>query len=173
MVIVLVGPMGCGKTTVGRLLAQQLGWPFDDADDFHPPANIAKMRGGTPLTDEDRHGWLTLLSQRIAKRLQKGEHLILACSALKEQYRQILGVDQHRVVTVYLQGSHDLLAARITARQHQFMNDSLLASQLATMEPPTGGLHLSIESAPEDLTTAITLWLKTLAQEPTTTRPPQ
>jgi 6-phosphogluconate dehydrogenase len=161
MVIVLIGPMGCGKTTVGRLLAQQLSWPFDDADDFHPPANVAKMRAGTPLTDEDRHGWLQVLAGRIAERLTNGENLVLACSALKTRYREILGVDQRRVVTVYLKGEKALLAKRIAARNHPFMNDSLLASQLATMEEPQGGLHLDIAQPPENLVAAIIAWLNT------------
>lgn len=159
MVIVLIGPMGCGKTTVGRLLAARLGWPFDDADDFHPPENIAKMRAGIPLDDQDRHGWLTTLAGRIDGRLSAGEHLVLACSALKEKYRDLLGVDQQRVVTVYLKGDCDLLRTRIEGRNHQYMNRDLLASQLSTMEEPAGGLVLDIGPGPEKLADQVVAWL--------------
>ena len=165
MVIVLIGPMGCGKTTVGRLLAARLGWPFDDADDFHPQENIDKMRAGNPLDDRDRHGWLTTLAERIAGRLAAGENLVLACSALKEKYRDLLGVDQHRVVSVYLKGDCDVLRTRIEGRNHQFMNNDLLASQLAAMEEPAGGLVLDIGSSPEELIESIIAWITTRITE--------
>jgi carbohydrate kinase (thermoresistant glucokinase family) len=160
MVIVLIGPMGCGKTTVGKILAAQLHWPFDDADDFHPPENVVKMRTGIPLDDQDRQGWLTTLRGRIEKRTAAGENLVLACSALKKQYRDLLGIDQSRVVSVYLKGDFDLLRARIEGRNHQYMNKDLLHSQLATMEEPTGGLTLHIGPSPEALAREIITWLQ-------------
>jgi len=160
MVIVLIGPMGCGKTTVGKLLAVRLGWAFDDADDFHPKENVDKMRAGIPLDDSDRQGWLTTLKSRIDQRIAAGENLVLACSALKKNYRDLLGVDQQQVVSVYLKGDFDLLRARIEGRNHQYMNKDLLASQLATMEEPAGGLILDIGPAPKDLAEEIAAWLQ-------------
>jgi carbohydrate kinase (thermoresistant glucokinase family) len=162
MVIVLIGPMGCGKTTVGKLLAARLNWPFDDADDFHPPANVAKMRQGIPLDDQDRQGWLSTLAERIDARVRAGENLILACSALKKKYRDLLGVDQVQVRTVYLQGDFDLLRQRIEGRKHQFMNKDLLTSQLATMEEPEEGLTLHGGPSPAALAEAIASWLQQL-----------
>lgn len=160
MVIVLIGPMGCGKTTVGKTLAARLGWPFNDADDYHPKNNVDKMRAGIPLTDQDRQGWLETLAARIAGTQAAGGNLVLACSALKQKYRDMLGVDQHQVVSVYLKGDSDLLQARIAARSHQFMNKDLLISQLATMEEPADGLRLDIGPGPEQLATAIIAWLR-------------
>jgi carbohydrate kinase (thermoresistant glucokinase family) len=162
MVIVLIGPMGCGKTTVGKILAARLGWPFSDADDYHPKDNVEKMRAGIPLTDQDRQGWLEALAARIAATLAAGENLVLACSALKQKYRDMLGVDQQRVISVYLKGDSDLLQARIAARSHQFMNKDLLISQLATMEEPADGLCLDIGPGPERLAAAIIAWQQQL-----------
>jgi carbohydrate kinase (thermoresistant glucokinase family) len=159
MVIVLIGPMGCGKSTIGRVLAARLGWPFDDADDFHPKENVDKMRTGIPLNDRDRQGWLTILKGRIDRRVAAGENLILACSALKKNYRDRLGVDGREVVTVYLKGDFDLLRARIEGRSHQYMNKDLLTSQLATMEEPTDGLILDTGPDPETLAGEIVAWL--------------
>ena len=149
LVIVLMGPMGCGKTTIGKMLAAELGWVFCDADDAHPEKNIAKMAAGIALTDEDRKPWLEKLQAKIERRLARGENAILACSALKQDYRDILGVDQKEVKTVYLKGSFDLLSQRIQNRRHLYMDNALLQSQLDTLEEPKDGLRVDI-SAPRE-----------------------
>jgi len=151
MVIVVIGPMGCGKTTVGRMLAKKLGCRFEDGDDFHPPENIARMRIGTPLTDEDRAGWLGILAGRIEQKRAKKENLVLACSALKQKYRDILGINQNDVISVYLKGSLPILKKRVSGRNHQFMNSDLLLSQLETMEEPSEGFTVDIDNSPETL----------------------
>lgn len=149
MVLVIVGPMGCGKTTIGIMLADRLGWRFEDGDDFHPPENVEKMRAGTPLNDDDRRGWLRTLRSRIYSSAARGDHLVLACSALKQSYRQILGIDQKEVISVYLKGSSELLQERLSSRQHQYMNNALLTSQVRTMEEPQGGVIVDIDQSPE------------------------
>ena len=159
MVVILIGPMGCGKTTIGRLLAARLGWPFSDADDFHPEENVSKMRAGIPLDDRDRLGWLSTLRGRIDQSKAAGENLVLACSALKKSYRDLLGIDQRQVVSVYLKGDFDLLRTRIEGREHQYMNKGLLASQLETLEEPADGLTLNIGRSPEALAGEIVTWL--------------
>ena len=160
MVIVLIGPMGCGKTTIGKILAARLGWPFDDADDFHPKANVDKMHAGIPLDDGDRQGWLATLGERINQKRTAGENLILACSALKKKYRDLLGIDQQQVFSVYLKGDFDLLRARIEGRNHQYMNKDLLNSQQAAMEEPENGLTLHIGPGPEKLAEEIVTWMQ-------------
>ena len=109
VVIVLIGPMGCGKTTIGRLLSSRLDRPFHDADDFHPPENVSKMRAGIPLEDSDRFPWLKKLHAEIQMWLQKDQPVVLACSALKKEYRDMLGIDQKSVISVYLKGSLELI----------------------------------------------------------------
>lgn len=155
MVVVIIGPMGCGKSTIGSMLAADLNWDFDDADDFHPPENVEKMRSGMPLDDNDRFGWLTTLRDRIQEKIRQKRNLILACSALKQSYRDILGIDQQQIFSVYLKGSLKLLQERLTSRSHQYMNDSLLNSQLQTMEEPADGLIVAIDGSPEEICTEI------------------
>ena len=155
MVIILIGAMGCGKTTVGRLLAQQLRWPFFDGDDFHPEDNVEKMRAGIALSDEDRKLWLENLRDHIQGCLRENTSAILACSALKRSYRDTLGVDQSAVRTVYLKGSFQLLRQRIDQRHHPYMNKDLLKSQLDILEEPEDGLTVGIQDAPEAIVNTI------------------
>ena len=155
MVLILMGPTGCGKTTVGHLLAQRLKWPFLDGDDFHPAANVAKMHNGTPLNDSDRRPWLLALQKEIERRNRAGQSAILACSALKQTYRELLGVDQQAVKTVYLRGSFELLQKRLADRRDHFMPPELLRSQLETLEVPEGGLVVNIDEDPAMIVTRI------------------
>ena len=147
-VLVLMGPMGCGKTTIGRVLAERLAWPFFDADDFHPPENVAKMRRGTALTDADRLPWLNRLRSEINLWLQQGKSAVLACSALKQSYRKQLGIDQQSVISVYLKGSVELIEARISRRKHRYMPAELLRSQFSALEEPQDGIIVDIAPAP-------------------------
>ncbi len=151
MILILMGPMGCGKTTIGKLLAGRLGWRFEDGDDFHPPGNVAKMQSGIPLDDSDREPWLDTLAEMISSCQTQGENLVLACSALKISYRNRLGIDQKNVVSVYLRGTYELLSRRLDSRQHPYMKKSLLASQLATLEEPEAGVKVDIDAPPADI----------------------
>ena len=136
MIVIVAGVSGSGKTTVGTLLAVRLGWRFADADDFHPAANVAKMRAGIPLTDEDRWPWLHGIAAWIDATRHAGNHGIIACSALKRVYRDILVGDRPDVCLVYLKGDRDLIARRLAARDAHFMPPSLLDSQFASLEEP-------------------------------------
>lgn len=161
--VVLMGVAGCGKSTVGVQLASKLGATFLDADDFHPPANVARMAAGTPLTDADRAAWLDVLAERLATGRARGERLVLACSALKRSYRDTLRGGAPDLTLVHLTGTPALLAERLSARQGHYMPATLLPSQLATLQPPQpdeNGLTLDISAGPERLVQAITTQLE-------------
>lgn len=155
MVIVVLGPMGCGKTTIGAMLAEKLGWDFFDADDYHPEANKKKMGAGLPLDDDDRRPWLLILHQIIRDHVSEKRGMVLACSALKKKYRLLLGIDQQQVVSVYLQGSYELLHQRISGRCHEYMDKGLLQSQLDTLEEPQTGITVDISGSPAEICQAI------------------
>ncbi|MCP4694267.1 MAG: gluconokinase [Desulfobacterales bacterium] len=146
-----MGPMGCGKTTIGKLLSKKLGWPFYDGDDFHPAENKEKMRAGIPLTDEDRLPWLQRLRDEIRIWRRRDQSALLACSALKKSYRDVLGVNQADVQTIFLKGSHELLKSRIEARSHPYMAKALLQSQLEALDEPENGLIVDISPPPEEI----------------------
>jgi carbohydrate kinase (thermoresistant glucokinase family) len=135
--MVVMGVSGSGKSTIGEALGQRLGWRYADGDSFHPPANVAKMKAGQPLTDEDRWPWLKEIAAEIERRRQVGEHIVIACSALKKAYRDILVHGRDDVRMVYLNGSRDLVADRIGHRTGHFMPPGLLDSQFAALEPPS------------------------------------
>ena len=160
MVLILMGPMGSGKTTIGKMLAGKLGWLFYDGDSFHPKENVEKMRAGIALTDGDRRLWLEKLRDSIQHWLKERQDTILACSALKQAYRNILGVDQKTVRTVYLKGSYQLLRERIEERQHPYMDKNLLRSQLDTLEEPEEGLRVDISEPPDMIVHTIIQTLK-------------
>jgi len=153
MIVVLMGVSGSGKTTIGTLLAQRTGTIFADADDYHPQANKDKMRAGIPLNDEDRQPWLEILNGLLRGWYQSGEGGVLACSALKEKYRQTLesGIPSNAITFVWLDPSKDLLTERLAARHHEYMNPNLLASQIATLEPPKDALRVDNDAAPEQV----------------------
>ncbi|MBR0670593.1 gluconokinase [Neoroseomonas soli] len=134
--IVVMGVSGCGKSTVGALLAERLGWPFEDGDSFHPPANVAKMSTGTPLTDEDRWPWLGAIAVRIGRARAEGKGVVVACSALKRAYRDMLRDGHADIRFLHLTGEPFLIMARQAARQGHYMPASLIASQFAALEPP-------------------------------------
>lgn len=133
-IVLVMGVSGSGKSTVGALLAGELGWEFADADSFHPPANIAKMAAGHPLTDEDRVPWLQAIAGWIDEHVAADRHGVVTCSALKRSYRDALR--RPEVTMVYLQGSRDLIATRMTARNGHFFQAAMLDSQFAALEEP-------------------------------------
>jgi gluconokinase len=158
MVLILMGVVGSGKTTVGKLLAQQLGWQFADADEFHPPANIAKIHGGIPLDDCDRAPWLLALHEAIQQWNRAHENVVLACSALKQSYRNELRAGP--VQFVYLKGSHDLIASRLRSRQGHFASASILASQFADIEEPDDAITVAVDQTPKAIAAEIRAQLK-------------
>jgi len=153
-ILILMGVSGSGKTTVGQLLAAQLGWQFVDADDFHSPANVAKMQQGMPLTDGDRIPWLTALHTAIQTWQAHQQPTILACSALTADYRQWLA-GELSLAWVYLEGAVALLRSRLAARSDHFMPVDLLRSQLDTLEVPTDALVVSIDQPPSAIVQTI------------------
>ena len=152
-VFVVMGVSGAGKTTIGTLLAQRLGAAFADADDFHSAANKAKMAAGTPLTDEDRAPWLQTLNGVLRGWAAAGQKGVLACSALKASYRDTLnaGVPAGDMAFVWLDGSKELIAARLAARQGSYMNPVLLGSQIATLEPPEDAVRVVNDRTPAEV----------------------
>ena len=149
MVILVMGVTGAGKTTVGKLLAQQLGWQFLDADDFHPPANIEKMKHGIALNDADREPWLSAIHAALLDYAAKNQNAVLACSALKQKYRERLaaGLDMR---ICYLKGSFEEISSHIEHRTGHFAGEAILAGQFADLEEPDDALVLNTSAAPEE-----------------------
>jgi gluconokinase len=154
-VIVLMGVSGAGKTTVGRQLADELGWRFYDGDDFHAPENVEKMRRQIPLTDADRIPWLQTLHDHIADCLRERRCAIVACSALRQHYRDILIRGLNGAVLVYLKGSYALIERRLGARRGHYMPPGLLQSQFAALEEPGDVLTVGIDRPPAAIVEAI------------------
>ena len=155
MIVVLMGVSGCGKSTVGTALAARLGWPLVDADDLHPPANVEKMRAGIPLTDDDRAPWLDRIVDVVRAAHARSGNVILACSALKQRYRDRIAQAGDDVRFVHLTGRPEVIAARLAARRHRYMPASLLASQLATLEAPRDAIVIDIDAPVEAQVDAI------------------
>jgi len=156
----VMGVAGCGKTTVGELLAKCLGWNFYDADAFHPAENIAKMANGTPLDDLDRVPWLTALHALISTSIKEQRPAVLACSALKESYRQHLLDGTEGVQIVYLKGSYDLIWSRISQRKDHYMKPQMLQSQFEALEEPTKALTFDVAMPVAEIVQAILEKLK-------------
>lgn len=153
MIVIVFGVSGAGKTTVGKLLARKLGWNFIEADDFHPAANIEKMRSDHPLTDKDRWPWLERLRQQIERSLPAGENVVLACSALKRAYRDRLRVGDE-VKFVFLRGDYALIEKQLRSRHRHFMNAALLQSQFDDLEEPQADenvLMVALGRTPEEI----------------------
>lgn len=149
--VVVMGVAGSGKTTVGQTLAERLGWDFYDADGFHPIENISKMASGIPLDDADRAPWLACLQALISASLKQERPAVLACSALKESYRQKLLEGNNDVLIVYLKGSYDLIWSRLSARQDHYMKPEMLQSQFDVLEEPADALTIGIALPVEEI----------------------
>ena len=152
--LIVMGVSGCGKSLIGAKLAKAIDALFEDADDFHPASNKAKMSSGIPLTDEDRWPWYRILRDRIVEMRQETPCYVLACSALKEIYRKRLRDEDRtpeQMLFVYLRGSHDLIAKRLSARKGHFMPSGLLDSQFATLEVPQDALTVDIDGTPDEI----------------------
>jgi len=167
--VVVLGVSGCGKTTVATAVAARLDYDVCDADDLHSTANIAKMHSGHPLTDEDRGPWLHAVGRRMAETLARGRGIVVACSALKVSYRDILREYEPSTFFVFLDGSRELIQARVNARHGSFMPPSLLASQFATLEPlrpEESGVRLDVAHALADTVDAAVAALAASAADP-------
>jgi gluconokinase len=156
MIVLVMGVAGVGKTTLGAALARERGWRFIDADDYHPPENVAKMKAGVPLEDADRWPWLS----RLNKVLREEENAVLACSALKARYRDRLLQGIGHAAVVYLHAPAELIRTRLQARRHRYMPASLLESQLAALEPPADAIAIDVAGDPSSCLAAILARLK-------------
>lgn len=154
MILIVMGVVGSGKTTVGSLLAEQLHYEFADADDFHPQANIEKISHGIALSDEDREPWLQRLRERILTWEADGTNVVLACSALKSSYREILKAGPD-VRFIFLKGSAELIAQRLSSRHGHFAGASILASQMADLEEPADAITVDIAQTPPEIVAEI------------------
>ena len=159
MIVLVMGTTGAGKTTVGKLLAEKLNWVFLDADDFHPTANVAKMKQGIPLDDADRVPWLAAIHDRLAAETNAGKNCVLACSALKESYRQTIDAGLS-VTTVYLKGTYEEMRAHILARHGHFAGEGILAGQFRDLEEPRNAIVFSVGHSPEKITEEVLQTLK-------------
>jgi gluconokinase len=167
VIVIVLGVSGAGKTTVGKLLANELGWPFVEADDFHPAANVEKMRSGHPLTDEDRWPWLERLREQIKRSLAAGENAMLACSALKRKYRDHLRVNSD-VKFVFLRGDYVLIEKQLRHRRGHFMNPDLLQSQFDALEEPQPDEHvlmIELGRTPQEIANEIKAKLQLVTNE--------
>jgi len=162
MFIILMGVSGCGKTTIGEKLASALHIPYYEGDTFHPTSNVEKMSNGIPLTDEDRKAWLTALAKLISAKIIKVEEGVLACSALKEKYRDQLRVDPEKVQFVYLKGSYDLIFSRMKQRQGHYMPADLLRNQFKDLQEPDDIFTVNIDQTPGEILAEILSYLSTL-----------
>ena len=151
MIIILIGVSGCGKTTIGSELSKKVGCQFLDGDDFHPADNIRKMADAVPLTEEDRLPWLLTLRSEIERFLDSGEELVLACSALSRESRNILRRDSTKIRFVYLSGSKELISQRLNDRTGHFMSAALLDSQFDALEEPDSAIVVSITQSPQQI----------------------
>ena len=165
--LVFMGVSGCGKSTIAELYAQRTGATLIEADVFPPPANIAKMSAGIPRTDDDRAGWLAAMADRLAEGKARGEAMVVTCSALKKAYRDRLRQADPDLFFVFLDGSQELLQARLDARKGHFMPPGLLGSQLATLERPNLAtercLHVSISLSPEQICATVVVAMRRFA----------
>ena len=155
MIVILMGVSGVGKTTIGQILSGKLGWPLFDADEFHSAANIEKMRNGIPLEDADRWPWLDRMNAMLKDREGRGESVLLACSALKQAYRDRLSKGTAELRWIYLKGRVDLIQARLEARKGHYMKAGLLESQFAALEEPSDALNVDIDDTPDAIADSI------------------
>jgi gluconokinase len=165
--LVVMGVSGSGKSTIADRLAARLGWRYEDGDKYHPPANVAKMSAGQPLTDEDRWPWLQAIANEIDRTCKASQRAVIACSALKHAYRDILVHGRDDVRIVFLNGTQDLIADRLAARKGHFMPPGLLTSQFRTLEPPQPGEQLiavSIDATVEAIVDDIIRQLNLVSQ---------
>jgi gluconokinase len=150
MIVIVMGVVGAGKTTVGELLAANLGWEFSDADDFHPVSNVEKIRNGIPLDDEDREPWLDALRAALVKWIAEHRNVVLACSALKRRYRSKLDAGPE-VRFVYLKGRAEVISERLRSRRGHFAGEAILASQVADLEEPEDALTMDVAMNPQQI----------------------